>query len=55
MVFINCFTHDFLLWQESESTSKCQTFQFRLIIIYAELSHVLQTKKEKSRIKNIYY
>lgn len=55
MAFINCFTHHFLLWQESESTSKCQTSQLCLIIIYAKLFHMFWTKKKKTCIKNIYY
>lgn len=55
MAFINCFTHDFLLWQELKSISKCQTSQLCLFIIYAKLFHMFWTKKKKSYIKTIYY
>ena len=55
MAFINCFTHDFLLWQESELISKCQTSHLCLVIIYAKLFHMFRTKKKKSSIKNIHY
>lgn len=49
MAFINC-SHDFLLWQESESISKYQTSQLCLIIIYAKSFHMLWTKKKKKKM-----
>lgn len=46
MAFINCLTHDFLLWQESEPISKYWVFQLCLII-NVKLFHMFCTKNKK--------